>query len=227
MVKIGITVFPGSNCDKDINYVFANIFKVRTDLIWHTKQKIDNYDAIIIPGGFSYGDRLRAGIIAAHSPIIKEIKRLAKEGTFILGICNGFQILVESQLLPGSLILNNSLKFICKWIDIQVINNDTIFTKAFKKNQVIKIPLAHSEGRYIITESELKDMKKNNQIVFTYYHHNPNGSIGSVAGVMNRSGNVMGMMPHPERTCQNELRQLGLENTSMKIFESLVNYLKK
>ncbi|MFB5599299.1 MAG: phosphoribosylformylglycinamidine synthase subunit PurQ [Nitrososphaeraceae archaeon] len=227
MVRIGITVFPGSNCDKDINYVFANIFKVRTDLIWHTKQKIDNYDAIIIPGGFSYGDRLRAGIIAAHSPIIKEIKRLAKEGTFILGICNGFQILVESQLLPGSLILNNSLKFICKWIDIQVINNDTIFTKAFKKNQVIKIPLAHSEGRYIITESELKDMKKNNQIVFTYYHDNPNGSIESIAGVMNRSGNVMGMMPHPERTCQNELRQLGLESTSMKIFESLLNYLKK
>lgn len=227
MIKIGIPVFPGSNCDKDINYVFSKIYKVKTDLIWHTKDKISDYSAIIIPGGFSYGDRLRGGIIAAHSPIIKEIKRLAKEGTPILGICNGFQILVESQLLPGSLISNDSLKFVCKWIDIQVVQNDTLFTKSFKKKQVIRIPLAHAEGRYVVPDSEFREMKKNKQIVFTYYRDNPNGSFDGIAGVINRSGNVMGMMPHPERTCQNEMAVLGLKTTAMKIFESMINYLKK
>jgi phosphoribosylformylglycinamidine synthase len=227
LLKIGIAVFPGSNCDKDIYYVLSNIFKVKTDLVWHTKQEISNYDAIIIPGGFSFGDRLRAGVIAAHSPIIKEIKRLAKDGVPILGICNGFQILVESQLLPGSLILNDSLKFVCKWTNIQVIQNNTLFTREFKKNQVFKIPLAHSEGRYIVSKNDLRDLKKNKQIVFTYYHDNPNGSIECIAGVSNKSGNVLGMMPHPERTCQNELKVFGLDSTAMKIFGSMLNYLKK
>ncbi|MDX1372332.1 MAG: phosphoribosylformylglycinamidine synthase subunit PurQ [Nitrososphaeraceae archaeon] len=227
MIKIGIPVFPGSNCDKDINYVFSSIYKVKTDLIWHTKDKIPDYSAIIIPGGFSYGDRLRGGIIAAHSPIIKEIKRLAKEGIPILGICNGFQILVESQLLPGSLVLNDSLKFVCKWIDIQVVQNDTLFTKSFKKEQIVRIPLAHSEGRYVVPDKELREMKKRKQIVFTYYGDNPNGSLEGIAGVINRSGNVMGMMPHPERTCQNEVAGMGLQSTAMKIFESMINCLKK
>jgi phosphoribosylformylglycinamidine synthase len=227
MLKIGIAVFPGSNCDKDVYHVISNIFKIKTDYIWHTKEKITGYDAIIIPGGFSYGDRLRAGIIAAHSPIIREVKRLGKEGTLILGICNGFQILVESELLPGALITNESLKFVCKWTDIEVRNNTTPFTNEFTKGQVFKIPLAHGEGRYVISEERLKELKNKNQIVFSYQQDNPNGSFDSIAGVCNEVGNIMGMMPHPERACQTELRGFGLNNEAMKIFESLINYLKK
>ena len=227
MLKIGIPVFPGSNCDKDVYHVISNIFKIKTDSIWHTKEKMTGYDAIIIPGGFSYGDRLRAGIIAAHSPIIKEVKRLGKEGTLILGICNGFQILVESELLPGALITNESLKFVCKWADIQVNNNTIPFTNEFRKEQVFKIPLAHGEGRYVISEERLKELKNKNQIVFSYKQDNPNGSFESIAGVCNEAGNIMGMMPHPERACQRELIGFGLNNEALKIFESLTNYLKK
>ncbi len=227
MLKIGIAVFPGSNCDKDVYHVISNIFKIETDFIWHAKEKITGYDAIIIPGGFTYGDRLRAGIIAAHSPIIREVKRLGKEGTLILGICNGFQILVESELLPGALITNESLKFVCKWADIQVKNSTTPFTNEFTKGQVFKIPLAHGEGRYVISEERLKELKKKNQIVFSYQQDNPNGSFESIAGVCNEVGNIMGMMPHPERSCQREVRGFGLGNEAMKIFESLIKYLKK
>src|SRR5918993_1444107 len=211
MLKIGIPVFPGSNCDRDIYHVLTNLYKINTDFIWHKKDKIKNYNAIIIPGGFSFGDRLRAGIIAAHSPIIKEVKRLGNDGVPVLGICNGFQILVESELLPGSLIKNNSLNFTCK----------------FKMNELFKIPIANGEGRFILNEAQLKEVKKKNQIVFSYHNDDPNGSIDSIAGVSNDARNIVGMMPHPERTCLSELKLFGLTNSAMKIFDSLITYIKK
>ena len=227
MLTIGVPIFPGSNCDKDVYHVLTHIYKVKADLIWHKKDNIKNYDAIIIPGGFSFGDRLRAGIIAAHSPIIKEVKRLGNEGVPILGICNGFQILVESELLPGSLIKNNSLKFICKWTDLEVRNTDTPFTLSFQKHEVFKIPIANGEGRYILNEDQLNEVRKKNQIVFSYYNDDPNGSMESIAGICNDSGNIVGMMPHPERTCQSELESFGLTGKAMRIFDSLINFLKK
>ena len=227
MLKIGIPIFPGSNCDRDIYHVLTNLYNVKTDLIWHKKDNIKNYNAIIIPGGFSFGDRLRAGIIAAHSPIIKEVKRLGNDGVPVLGICNGFQILVECELLPGSLIKNDHLSFSCKWIDLEVKNIDTPFTFAFKKNEIFKIPIANGEGRFILAEDQLKEVKKKNQIIFSYSNEDPNGSLESIAGVSNDSGNIVGMMPHPERTCQSELKSFGLTNTSMIIFDSLIAYIKK
>lgn len=227
MLTIGIPIFPGSNCDRDVHHVLTNIYKVKTDLIWHKKENIKNYDAIILPGGFSFGDRLRAGIIAAHSPIIKEVKRLGNQGVPILGICNGFQILVESGLLPGALIKNNSLKFICKWTDLQVKNIDTPFTLSFQKKEIFKIPIANGEGRYILNEDQLKQIRKKNQIVFSYYNDDPHGSMESIAGICNESGNILGMMPHPERSCQNELEIFGLTSKAMRIFDSLMNFLKK
>jgi phosphoribosylformylglycinamidine synthase len=227
MLKIGIPVFPGSNCDRDIYYVLTKIYNIKTEFIWHKKDKIKNYNAIVIPGGFSFGDRLRAGIIAAHSPIIKEVKRLGNDRVPVLGICNGFQILVESQLLPGSLIKNNCLNFTCKWTDLKVRNTDTPFTSKFKMNELFKIPIANGEGRYILNEAQLKEVKKKNQIVFSYHNDNPNGSIYSIAGITNDKRNIVGMMPHPERTCQSELKLFGLTNSAMKIFESLIAYIKK
>ena len=227
MLTIGIPIFPGSNCDRDVYYVLTSIYKVKADLIWHKKENIKNYDAIILPGGFSFGDRLRAGIIAAHSPIIKEVKRLGNQGVPILGICNGFQILVEAGLLPGALIKNNSLKFICKWTDLKVRNIDTPFTSSFQKNEIFKIPIANGEGRYIINEDKLNQVRKKNQIVFSYYNDDPDGSIESIAGICNESGNILGMMPHPERTCQSELERFGLTSKAMRIFDSLMNFLKK
>lgn len=227
MLKIGIPVFPGSNCDRDIYHVLTNLYKIKTDFIWHKKDKIKNYSAIIIPGGFSFGDRLRAGIIAAHSPIIKEVKRLGNDGVPVLGICNGFQILVESELLPGSLIKNTSLNFTCKWADVKVKNIDTPFTSKFKMNELFKIPIANGEGRFILNKAQLKEVKKKNQIVFSYHNDDPNGSIDSIAGVSNDARNIVGMMPHPERTCQSELKLFGLTNSAMKIFDSLLGYIKK
>lgn len=227
MLTIGVPIFPGSNCDRDVYHVLTNIYKVKADLLWHKKDNIKKYDAIIIPGGFSFGDRLRAGIIAAHSPIIKEVKRCGNQGVPILGICNGFQILVESELLPGSLIKNNSLKFICKWTDLKVRNTNTPFTLSFEKHEVFKIPIANGEGRYILNEDQLKEVRKKNQIVFSYYHDDPNGSMESIAGICNDSGNIVGMMPHPERTCQSELQSFGLTSKAMRIFDSLMNFLKK
>jgi phosphoribosylformylglycinamidine synthase subunit PurQ / glutaminase len=227
MLTVGIPVFPGSNCDKDVYNVLTQIYKVKADLIWHKKDKIKNYDALIIPGGFSFGDRLRAGIIAAHSPIIKEVKRNGNEGTPILGICNGFQILVESELLPGSLIKNSSLKFMCRWIDLEVKNTHTPFTISFHNKEKFTIPIANGEGRYMVNEDQLKEIRKKNQIVFSYHTEDSNGSIDSIAGVCNEVGNIVGMMPHPERTCQSELGTFGLNNRAMRVFDSLMMFLKK
>lgn len=226
MTKIGIAVFPGSNCDRDVHHVLNNVIGVQADFIWHTKDRISGYDAMIIPGGFAFGDRLRAGIIAAHSPIVQEVKRMAKDGLPVMGVCNGFQILVESGLLPGALMMNNSLRFVCRWTQVQVQNNKTPFTSQFEKKQTFAIPVAHGEGRYVADSNILKELKKKNQIVLQYVNDDPNGSTDLIAAICNEEGNVMGMMPHPERASENILSING-SNDAITIFKSLVSNLKQ
>ena len=225
MVRIGIIVFPGSNCDRDVYNILNNVLHTDARYIWYDSS-FDNFDCIIIPGGFTYGDRLRAGAIAAHSTIMNKIKDLADDNVPILGICNGFQILVESGLLPGALIVNESLNFICKWINVVVTNTDTPFTNLFDKDQKISIPIAHGEGRYIIDKKSYRKIKNNNQVTLEYWKSNPNGSLNNIAAICNRRGNVMGMMPHPERGSDKDLIPLGFNQSSILIFKSMINYFK-
>ena len=220
-MKVGVIVFPGSNCDRDMYHVLRDVFKINTEFYWHEKNLPKNIDAVVLPGGFSYGDRLRAGIIAAHSPIISDVKKLANRGLPILGVCNGFQILVESGLLPGVLMKNNSLNFICKWTSLIVENNKTSFTNKLKLHQKIPIPIANGEGRYFADEQTIKLLKKNNQIVFRY-EEVVNGSTQRIAGICNKDGNVVGMMPHPERATESEINPIDTKPSSL-IFESLLN----
>ncbi|HEY3094356.1 MAG TPA: phosphoribosylformylglycinamidine synthase subunit PurQ [Nitrososphaera sp.] len=227
MAKIGIAVFPGSNCDRDVHHVLNNVIGVQADFIWHTKDRISGYDAMIIPGGFAFGDRLRAGIIAAHSPIVQEVKRMAKDSLPVLGICNGFQILVESGLLPGALMMNDSLRFVCRWTKVEVKNNKTPFTRQFAPKQTFGIPVAHGEGRYMADSKILKELKKKNQIVLKYSNDDPNGSTDLIAAICNEEGNVMGMMPHPERASENILVADGGKNDAITIFRSLVSNLNQ
>jgi phosphoribosylformylglycinamidine synthase len=226
MAKIGIAVFPGSNCDRDVHHVLNNVLGVQADFIWHTKDRITGYDTMIIPGGFAFGDRLRAGIIAAHSPIVQEVKRMAKDGMPVLGICNGFQILVESGLLPGALMMNDSLRFVCRWTKVAVHNNKTPFTEKFVQKQSFDIPVAHGEGRYMADSKILRDLKKNNQIVLKYAGDDPNGSTDLIAAICNEEGNVMGMMPHPERASESLLATNG-SNEAITIFRSLISHLQQ
>lgn len=225
MAKIGIAVFPGSNCDRDVHHVLNNVIGIQADFIWHTKDRITGYDAMIIPGGFAFGDRLRAGVIAAHSPIVQEVKRMAKDGMPIMGICNGFQILVESGLLPGALMMNDSLRFVCRWTKVKVNNNRTPFTSQFAPKQVFGIPVAHGEGRYMADNKILKELKRSNRIVLQYSNDDPNGSSDLIAAICNEEGNVMGMMPHPERASESILAD-GVKNDAIAIFRSLVSNLK-
>lgn len=225
MVKVGITVFPGSNCDRDVYHVLKDILNIDTEYIWH-KSSVGNFDSIIIPGGFTYGDRLRAGAIAAHSPMMDKISDMAEKNVPILGICNGFQILVEAGLLPGALILNDSLKFVCKWTNTIIINNKTPFTLLFKDKQRLSIPIAHGEGKFVIDPGSLKNIQQNNQIAIQYVGGNPNGSVENIAAICSTKGNVMGMMPHPERGSDSDLIPAGYEGNSILIFKSLINYLK-
>ena len=220
-MKVGIIVFPGSNCDRDMFHVLTDVFNLDTQFFWHEKNLPSGIDAVVLPGGFSYGDRLRAGIIAAHSPIIKDVKKLANKGIPILGVCNGFQILVESGLLPGVLLKNNSLSFICKWINLIVENNITPFTNKLKLHQKIPIPIANGEGRYYADDSTLKKLKKNKQIVFRYSKV-VNGSLFRIAGICNEDGNVVGMMPHPERATESVINPIDSKPSSL-IFESLLS----
>jgi phosphoribosylformylglycinamidine synthase subunit PurQ / glutaminase len=226
LVKIGITVFPGSNCDRDIYNIFKT--KLDSDIRYiKDKDKIETFDAIIIPGGFTYGDRLRAGAIAAHSSLMVKIKEQADTGIPILGICNGFQILVEAGLLPGALIPNKSLKFICRWVEVIVTNNKTPFTNLYTENQKISIPIAHGEGQYIVDKQSYKEIKNNNQVTMKYIGDNPNGSLDSIAAICNPKGNIMGMMPHPERASDNDLVPSGFSSNAIIIFKSLINYITK
>jgi phosphoribosylformylglycinamidine synthase len=219
-VKVGIVVFPGSNCDRDIFHVLTDVFDLEAEYFWHEKHLPSKIDAIILPGGFSYGDRLRAGVIAAHSPIISDVKNMAKKGVPVLGICNGFQILVESGLLPGVLLKNTTMNFMCKWINLIVQNNNTPFTNKLKQGQKISIPIANGEGRYFADKKTLQKLQEKNQIVFTY-EESLNGSSLNIAGICNESGNVVGMMPHPERAVESEINPIDNKPSSL-IFESLL-----
>ena len=220
-MKVGVVVFPGSNCDRDMYHVLSDVFKIDTQFFWHEKKLPKNLDAVILPGGFSYGDRLRAGSIAAHSPVISDVKKFASHGMPILGVCNGFQILVEAELLPGALLKNNSLNFMCKWTNLIVENNTTPFTNKLKMHQKIPIPIANGEGRYYADEKTLNLLKKNHQIVFRYADV-VNGSTLRIAGICNKEGNVVGMMPHPERATEPAINPIDSKPASL-IFESLLN----
>lgn len=222
-MKVAVIVFPGSNCDRDMHHVLSDVFHLESQLVWHTDELPKNIDAIVLPGGFSYGDRLRAGVIAAHSPVIKDVKKMAQRGMPVLGVCNGFQILVESGLLPGALLKNTSLNFMCKWTEIIVKNNKTPFTNKLKLGQRIPIAIANGEGRYYADGKTLASLKKNNQIVFTYAEEVNGASLG-IAGICNREGNVVGMMPHPERSAEQIINPSDSKPASL-IFESLLNAL--
>ena len=222
-VKVAVVVFPGSNCDRDMFHVLTDVFNLNAQYFWHQDKLPKNIDAVILPGGFSYGDRLRAGVIAANSPIINDVKKLAESGTPILGVCNGFQILVESGLLPGVLLKNTSLNFMCKWTNLIVNNNKTVFTNKLKLGQKIPIPIANGEGRYFADKKLLSELKKNNQIVFSY-EDVVNGSTEQIAGICNKEGNVVGMMPHPERATEKIINPTDYKPSSL-IFQSMINTL--
>jgi phosphoribosylformylglycinamidine synthase len=201
-------------------HVLQDVFKLDVKYFWHEDKLPKNLDAVVLPGGFSYGDRLRAGVIAAHSPVIADVKRLADKGMPVLGVCNGFQILVEAQLLPGVLLRNTSLNFMCRWTELIVENNKTPFTNQFELKQKIPIPIANGEGRYYADKATLAQLKKNNQIVFRY-GENINDSVFDIAGICNKEGNVVGMMPHPERAVEPEINPKDSRPSSL-IFESLI-----
>ena len=229
-MKTAVIQFPGSNCDLDILHVMKNVLQIETDLVWHTNFKSTDYDGAILPGGFSYGDYLRAGIIAAHSPAINQVETMAQDGKPIIGICNGFQILIESELLPGALLSNQTRTFICKWVNIRVETNNTDFTRNISKGTILKIPIAHAEGRYTIDPKGLKDLRENDQIVLRYVDENgnltkignPNGSMDSIAGICNEDRNVFGLMPHPERASEKILSPFS-SNDGLKILSKFVH----
>ena len=216
-MNVGIIVFPGSNCDHDV-YTALKSLNIQVDFYWHNKKLPAYIDAVIIPGGFSYGDYLRPGLIASHSSIMTDIKKLAEKGMPILGICNGFQILVESNILPGALLKNSSLNFMCKLVNLVVYNNNTPFTNKLKLHQSITIPIANGDGRYYVDHDTLQLLQKNNQIVFQYAD-NVNNSINCIAGVCNEDMNVVGMMPHPERVINSDKSN---ELSSLLIFKSIL-----
>jgi len=207
MVKVAVIQFPGSNCDLDALEILQKTIKVPTDLVWHKDLKQDQYDAYVLPGGFSYGDYLRAGAIAATSPSLQPIREATEEGKPVLGICNGFQILVEAGILPGAVLRNTGLRFVCKWTRLRIESTKTPFTKRASKGQILRIPIAHNEGRYYLDKDQLAELERNEQIVLRYVDENnvptddsnPSGSLDNIAGICNKKGNAMGLMPHPER----------------------------
>ena len=217
-MKWGVVVFPGSNCDHDAYHTLKHVLHQDTHFLWHKDDHLDSFDAIVLPGGFSYGDYLRTGAMARFSPVMKSVKKFADKGGLVLGICNGFQILLESGLLPGAMLRNASLKFVCETVTLKVSNTNNPFTKKYKKDESIRMPIAHGEGNYFIDEEGLKKLKKNNQIVFQYMN-NPNGSLENIAGITNERGNVLGLMPHPERASESIL---GSED-GRRLFESAIS----
>lgn len=226
-MKFGVAVFPGSNCDHDCYHVVKHLLKQEVDFIWHKDDIKTDYDCIILPGGFSYGDYLRPGAISRFSPIMNNIINFANKGGLLIGICNGFQVLLEAGLLPGAMIRNRSLKFICKNVTLKVGNNETPFTGDLRKDDLLTVPIAHADGNYFADRQTLDRLKENNQIVFQYSspdgnvneEFNPNGSCMNIAGICNEEGNVLGMMPHPERCAESIL---GNED-GLKIFQSILN----
>ena len=230
-MRFGIIVFPGTWSDVDCYSVINDVFGCEVDYVWHKETDLDGYDCVIIPGGFSYGDYLRCGSIASLSPIMNSIKDFASRGGLVIGICNGFQILCESGLLPGALIRNSHLQFRCQWVNLRVEKDDSAFTENGYEGQIVKIPISHGEGNYYADDQTLERLENNGQILFRYCDQsgaftpdsNPNGSVNSIAGIINESGNVLGMMPHPERCCDELIG--GVDGKF--IFESVINSIKR
>tara|TARA_B100001250_G_C19742494_1_gene763693 strand:+ start:313 stop:984 length:672 start_codon:yes stop_codon:yes gene_type:complete len=223
-MKFAVIVFPGSNCDHDAYYVLNKILNVHVDFIWHKESTLSDYDAILLPGGFSYGDYLRTGAIAKYSPIMKEVIRNIDKGVPVIGICNGFQILIEAGILPGFLIKNKNTKFISKMVHLDVLTNQSIFTKLLEPDKTISMPIAHGEGNYQATQDTLLELQDNDCIAFKYSEENntignPNGSIDNIAGILNKRKNVLGMMPHPERACESILGS----DQGINIFKSMLS----
>lgn len=199
-MKVAVVVFPGSNCDRDVVKAVKHVTGDVPELTWHCDRSLpEGTDLVVLPGGFSYGDYLRCGAMAHTAPIMTDVRRHADRGGLVMGICNGFQILTESRMLPGALLVNRDLDFICKVVQLKVERTDTAFTGDYSKGQVISIPIAHHEGRYHLPEEELKLLEERGQVVFRYSGENPNGALNDIAGIVNEGGNVLGLMPHPER----------------------------
>ncbi|GAT90467.1 phosphoribosylformylglycinamidine synthase subunit PurQ [Apilactobacillus kunkeei] len=220
-MKFAVISFPGSNCDMDMYYAVRDSLNEDVDLVTSDATNLDGYDGVLIPGGFSYGDYLRSGAVARFAPVMESVKEMAAEGKPVLGVCNGFQILTEANLLPGSLQHNTCMEFISDWSKLRVQNNDTMFTDQYEESEVIDIPIAHGEGNYYCDDKTLAQLKANDQIVFTY-EDNPNGSCDNIAGVVNEQGNVLGMMPHPERAVESILGG----TDGLKLFKSLLNHVR-
>jgi phosphoribosylformylglycinamidine synthase len=226
-MKFGVIVFPGSNCDHDAYHVVSKHVGQPVDFVWHKETDLSDYDALIVPGGFSYGDYLRAGALAQFSPVMTAVKEFAAQGKFVFGICNGFQILCEAGLLPGALIRNENLHFICRHVTLKVENENTPYTSELKTGDVLTIPIAHAEGNYVCDDETFQKLEENNQIVFRYCDEageitnvsNPNGARSNIAGICNLDRNILGMMPHPERACEDLLGS----NDGRDIFRSLTN----
>jgi len=230
-MKFGVVVFPGSNCDHDAYHVVSKQAGQPVDFIWHQDTDLSRFDAVILPGGFSYGDYLRAGALARFSPVMRSLKEFAASGRYVFGICNGFQILCEAGLLPGALRRNAGLHFVCKHVNLKLENSNTPFTSEVDPEQVLSIPIAHAEGNYTCDDETYDRLAENGQIVFRYCDANgetttdanPNGSRGNIAGICNENRNVLGMMPHPERACEPLLGS----NDGRDIFRSLTNTIHR
>ena len=229
-MKAAVVVFPGSNCDSDCWHVLNDVMKTKVQYVWHKETSLPDVDLVVLPGGFSYGDYLRTGAIARFSPVMNAVLKHAKSGKPVIGICNGFQILLEVGLLPGAMLRNRSLQFVCKHVYLKTENNKTTFTNRLAKNEVLQIPIAHGEGNYFCDERTLEELEAKNRIVFRYASEqgelgsefNPNGALAHIAGIMNQEGNVLGMMPHPERASEKVLSS----DDGRKIWESILNSLK-
>lgn len=225
-MKFGVVVFPGSNCDHDCYHVLKNVLGKDTEFVWHKDSNVSKYDCIVLPGGFSYGDYLRTGAIARFSPVMEAVKKHADSGKLVIGICNGFQILLEAGLLPGAMLRNESLKFVCKFVNVRVENVDTPFTRKIQKGRVLSIPVAHGEGNYFADDATLADLNRNGQVLVRYCDEkgathasaNPNGSRENIAGICNKNRNVFGLMPHPERASEKELGS----SDGIAIFKSIL-----
>ncbi len=217
-MKIAVIVFPGSNCDIDLYEALKTVCGADVDYVDHQQTSLAGYDAVMLPGGFSYGDYLRAGAIARFANIMPEVKRLADEGKPVFGTCNGFQILTEAGLLPGALKKNDSQNFVCKTTPLEVVNNQTIFTSQYQEHERINLPIAHADGSYFADQATLDELETNHQVVFRYAEENPNGSLNNIAGICNRAGNVLGMMPHPERAVEEILGN----TDGLRVFKSLL-----
>jgi phosphoribosylformylglycinamidine synthase subunit PurQ / glutaminase len=228
-MKFGVVVFPGSNCDHDAYHAIGHVLKKPVEFIWHESQDLAHCDGVVLPGGFAYGDYLRTGAIARFSPVMKSIEKFANSGGLVLGVCNGFQILCEAGLLPGAMMRNSGLRFICRHVYIRVEQTDTPFTNAATTGQILRIPIAHSDGNYTADEATLAQLEKNRQILFRYTTPdgsddaagNPNGSMHNIAGICNRERNVAGLMPHPERAVESALDSAD----GLVIFRSMVEAL--